>query len=440
MSNSLAPIKNKKVRQSNNLIESPYAQEFSAHEIKIFEIAVASCIQEDIKLVDLKNDKEFAISNNELAKLLNTKPNVISMEIEKTAARIMKKTIHLRKVLDDGTIEFEMINIIPYAKYKDGIFKFRLNYSIIPYLTEINKNFTEYQLHYLLAITSASAIKLYKLLYQYKKFGKRTFSIIDLKEQFGLGEKYAQYKNFKQKVIEPSIKQINTFTDLIVSYEEEKIGRKVDKLEFKFKINKDKVFDDNLLLSEKIIDIEAISVNGGQELNRVDKIIANISSKISISTKKIIKDIYTTRGEDYLIASIEYAKENAKTNFDKYLKDTLENDWAVSKLNKIQEKKAVEVKNQILAETELEEKNKRKEQRKIKQDEIKTKFLALPLEERTIIFSELVSQISKGSPEKMVEVIASQEDFTISFWAIRNNINYSGALQLNLKSWLKLNY
>ena len=40
----------------------------------------------------------------------------------------------------------------------------------------------------------------------------------------------------------------------------------------------------------------------------------------------------------------------------------------------------------------------------------------------------------------MVEVIASQEDFTISFWAIRNNINYSGALQLNLKSWLKLNY
>jgi len=433
-------LKNQKIRQSNNLIESPYAQEFSAHEIKLFEIAAAGITVNDIDNSVRRSNKRYVFSASQMASLLNTSVSVISHEIEKTAARIMKKTIHLRKVLSDGTIEFEMINIIPYAKYKNGVLEFDLNYAVIPYLTEINKNFTEYQLHYLLAITSASAIKLYKLLYQYKKFGKRTFSIIDLKEQFGLGEKYAQYKNFKQKVIEPSIKQINTFTDLIVSYEEEKIGRKVDKLEFKFKINKDKVFDDNLLLSEKIIDIEATSVNGGQELNRVDKIIANISSKISISTKKIIKDIYTTRGEDYLIASIEYAKENAKTNFDKYLKDTLENDWAVSKLNKIQEKKAVEVKNQILAETELEEKNKRKEQRKIKQDEIKTKFLALPLEERTIIFSELVSQISKGSPEKMVEVIASQEDFTISFWAIRNNINYSGALQLNLKSWLKLNY
>jgi hypothetical protein len=62
------------------------------------------------------------------------------MEIEKTAKRIMKKTIHLRKILDDGTVEFEMINIIPYARYKDGVFKFRLNYSIIPYLVEINKN------------------------------------------------------------------------------------------------------------------------------------------------------------------------------------------------------------------------------------------------------------------------------------------------------------
>ena len=39
MNNKLLPVKNKKVRQSNNLIESPYAQEFSAHEIKIFEIA-----------------------------------------------------------------------------------------------------------------------------------------------------------------------------------------------------------------------------------------------------------------------------------------------------------------------------------------------------------------------------------------------------------------
>ncbi len=266
-------LKNQKIRQSTNLIESPYAQEFSAHEIKLFEIAAAGITVNDIDNSVRRSNKRYVFSASQMASLLNTSVSVISHEIEKTAARIMKKTIHLRKVLSDGTIEFEMINIIPYAKYKNGVLEFDLNYAVIPYLTEINKNFTEYQLHYLLAITSASAIKLYKLLYQYKKFGKRTFSIIDLKEQFGLGEKYAQYKNFKQKVIEPSIKQINTFTDLIVSYEEEKIGRKVDKLEFKFKINKDKVFDDNLLLSEKIIDIEATSVNGGQELNRVDKII-----------------------------------------------------------------------------------------------------------------------------------------------------------------------
>ena len=42
--------KNQKVRQSNHLIESPYAQEFSVHEIKIFEIAIASFVQEDINL------------------------------------------------------------------------------------------------------------------------------------------------------------------------------------------------------------------------------------------------------------------------------------------------------------------------------------------------------------------------------------------------------
>ena len=50
MQNKIELIKTKKVRQSNYLIESPHAQELSVHEIKLFEIALASCTQDDLKL------------------------------------------------------------------------------------------------------------------------------------------------------------------------------------------------------------------------------------------------------------------------------------------------------------------------------------------------------------------------------------------------------
>lgn len=355
MSNDLVVIKDKKIRQSNHLIESPYAQEFSAHEIKLFEIAVASCTQDDISFVERKSDKEFFISNRELAKLLNTKPNVISMEIEKTANRIMKKMLHLRKILPDGTVEFEMINIIPYARYKDGIFKFRLNYAIIPYLLEINKNFTEYQLNYLLAMNSAYAIKLYKLLYQYKKIKTRKFSIDDLKTQFGLHSKYALYGDFKNRILEPSIKQINARTDLNVSYKEIKFGRKVDKIEFLFTPQNNPVHP------------EFLSENDSNDILDIEGLLGEFSSKISSVTKQMLIKYMEIKNLDYVESSISYAKINAKTNFDKYLSDTLENGWAEVEMKKIlslkaRKKKEKEIKIQENVEkstiTETEKRNK----------------------------------------------------------------------------------
>ena len=46
------------------------------------------------------------------------------------------------------------------------------------------------------------AIKLYKILYQYKKIGNRLFSIEELKMQFGIKDKYPLYKDFRVRVLD----------------------------------------------------------------------------------------------------------------------------------------------------------------------------------------------------------------------------------------------
>ncbi|MFN8770932.1 MAG: replication initiation protein [Neisseriaceae bacterium] len=423
-------VKNKKFRQSNHLIESPYAQEFSAHEIKIFEIATASCKENDYAYVERKSDKEFFISNKNLANLLNTSFSTISHEIENTAKRIMKKMFHLRKISKDGTVEFEMINIIPYARYKDGIFHFRLNYAIIPYLVEVNGAFTEFQLHYLLEMNSAYAIKLYKLLYQRKDFKTRTFLVDDLKLQFGVTDKYPEYKSFKQRVLNPSVKQINEKTDLRVTYKEEKLGRRVIKIKFITD-----VIGKKISLPNQVIDVQAVNIEEENTTNKINSIIKNIQRKISKATEELIKNFYLQKGEDYVVASIKYAKENSTKNFDKYLKDTLNGEYALDELYKIEQQKNTKNREDKLKMIEAEKDNKRREELAKKELEVKETFYNLSVEDRTSIYAELVTKVAKICPDKMDTLIKNQEDYIVAYWAGKNKLKYKGHLHLSLEAW-----
>lgn len=206
-------------------------------------------------------------------------------------------------------------------------------------------------------MNSPYAIKLYKLLYQYKKISKRVFSVEELKTQFGIKDKYPNYKNFKQRVLEPSIMQINEKTDLYVNYEEKKFGRKVDKIIFMFTPQNRPIhlgFVKHIDNINEIIDVESASTN--TDVINIDELISKIKSNISTSTKKIIVEYYKVKGSQYIEASIDYALKNAKSNIDKYLSDTLLNGWCEVELNKKIEKKLEYQKQKLLKEKEEQEK------------------------------------------------------------------------------------
>jgi len=406
-----------KVRQSNHLIESPYSQEFSVHEIKIFEFAISKIKLDDMNLFKLRNNKEFHYSNSELAKILNTKANVVSMEIEKTAARIMKKTIHLRKVMEDGSIEFEMINIMPFARYKNGIFTFEINYKMIPYLIELNGNFTEFNLDNLLIMDSAYSIKLYKLLFQYKNIKYRLFTVNELKNQFGISNKYPQFADFKRRVLDPSVLQINTNSNIKVEYTEIKLGRKVDKLEFIISLKQQK----------QITEVDPVKSN--------DIFLDNLT--ISKKSKNILREYLNTRGEIFVQSSLEYAKKNAKTNFEKYLLDTLENNWADGIIQKNEKQVIVEVTKKNEVKTKQEKKLKEVADLNSKKSIIENDFHKLKEQEQ--------EQFYKLAQDILTKYNNKLEKFSVDYlhyciYAMRKNQSYDYHLELYLKNILDINF
>ena len=89
---------------------------------------------------------------------------------------------------------------------------------VIPYLTSLNKEFTSYRLQNVVKLTSTYSIRLYEMLVQWRKIGKVTFKVDSLRKSLGVEEgEYKRMSNFKMRVLDFAVKQINDFTDTIAA-------------------------------------------------------------------------------------------------------------------------------------------------------------------------------------------------------------------------------
>jgi plasmid replication initiation protein len=126
-------------------------------------------------------------------------------------------------VLGEGRIEVEFANPIK------------------PYLFDLKDNFTSFQLYAALRLSSKYAKRIYALCSQWKDKGQtQTFSLDEFKKMLCLlddkgNEQYKQIGQFKQFVLDESVKQINQHTDLQIGYTLQKRGRSFNNITFTVK-------------------------------------------------------------------------------------------------------------------------------------------------------------------------------------------------------------
>ena len=121
----------------------------------------------------------------------------------------------------------------------EGTVSFRFADAIIPMLVELEKRFTTYEIEQVAQLSSSYAMRLYEFFMQHldKKTGKGwlEISLDDLRFRFGLlPTEYQAMKDFKKRVLELSLKQINTKTDLSATYTQRKQGRVIVGFRFDF--------------------------------------------------------------------------------------------------------------------------------------------------------------------------------------------------------------
>ncbi len=182
------------------------------------------------------------------------KSDTYELNIKELSALTGKKydLAYLRKATEDmGSRMFEvetperhvqlwMFRSVEYLKGL-GIIEVSLSDKIIPYLFQLQSNFTSYGLASALRLTSKYAKRIYPICSQWKDLGEtKKHDIQDFKRMLGLLDdkgldKMPRTSDFRKSVLDIAVKQINEHTELHISYELEKRGKTFKNITFKVK-------------------------------------------------------------------------------------------------------------------------------------------------------------------------------------------------------------
>ena len=132
----------------------------------------------------------------------------------------------------------ERMRWVFHVKYREGQGCVELGFSptVLPHLTMLNKEFTSYQLKQIGSLSSFYSVRLYELMSQFIKLKQRECTLTQLREMLDLGEKYPNVKDLRRWVIDPALAELNKNTDLAVTAEPRRQGRKI--IGFSFTITK----------------------------------------------------------------------------------------------------------------------------------------------------------------------------------------------------------
>lgn len=220
------------VYKSNALVEAAYR--LSVQEQRI----VLACISQVRRDEPVTDEVMYSVTAEDIATMAGVPIESSYRQLKDAALRLKRREVRLTQE-PNGKGKRLSVMITGWVQtiiYRQGEGRVELRFTkdMLPYLTELTKQFTKYALADVSKMDSTYAIRLYELLMQWDSTGQREIEIDQLRKWFQLEDRYPSIKDFKKWVLEPAISQINAHSPLIVTREQRKTGRKVTHIIFNF--------------------------------------------------------------------------------------------------------------------------------------------------------------------------------------------------------------
>lgn len=233
------PLGENKVTMQNSLIRAGHG--LSLPEKRLVMIGVSK--------LDSKKGLKFGevpttrITAAEYAEVANCEMNTAYEALQVAAKHLYQRSITFYepafkrrgKAIEPTLVQMRWVGQVHYQK-GEGWVELYWWPKLTPYLTNIGRQFTSYQLKQAGALRSAYSWRLLELLLRFEKNGWAEYTIEDFAVSMDATPKQREnFNNIKRRIIEPAVKELNEKDGWLIEWEPIKAGRKVAKVRFTFK-------------------------------------------------------------------------------------------------------------------------------------------------------------------------------------------------------------
>ena len=226
-------MKNGLVVKDNALMNASYNLEVTEQRLILLAIISARETGQGIT-----SDSKLEIHASDYAIQFNVAKETAYEALKNAVNNLFERQFSFREETKKG-VGIVRSRWVSRIKYIDDAAILEITFApdVVPLITRLEEHFTSYQIKQIAQLTSKYAIRLYELLIAWRTTGKvPELELSEFRNRLGIGDsEYTAMNNFKSRVLEPSIKQINEHTDIKLDYEQHKAGRKIDGFSFKFK-------------------------------------------------------------------------------------------------------------------------------------------------------------------------------------------------------------
>ena len=215
------------VRQHNAITQARY--DYTACQLDIFFFLLSRLRRDDAP------DREYTIYVKDVEALTGRQWNY--QQLREATADMGSRMFEVEN--DQTYQQLWMFQRVEYIKGK-GCLQIQLANPIRPFLFNLKENFTSYQLHSALKLSSKYAKRIYQLVSQWKdKATTRTYPLDEFKQMLHLkdpkGKEPELFQNISQlkaRVLDIAVRQVSEHTDLKIDYQLLKKGRAYEWVRF----------------------------------------------------------------------------------------------------------------------------------------------------------------------------------------------------------------
>lgn len=262
----------KLIRKANELVEARY--KFDIWETRVFAYMLTLIKHNDTDF------NEYTINTGDIVREFNLHDSgLVYDSIKKAAEKLLDKKVEILRTTAEGKREYFKTHLVastanPEEGAKENYIKLSFHPALKQFLLELKARYLVYDIRNILSLTSIYSVRLFELLKQYQKIGKRKFMLDELKELLSIeSHEYQLYGHFKG-LIKRAEKDLAKYTDIYFQFEEEIQKRKVVAVTFY-------IFENTKNQRLKVESVaSAKTTEKGIEIIAVDNVVETLFQKV----------------------------------------------------------------------------------------------------------------------------------------------------------------